>query len=243
MNGIQEVVGSIPIRSTSIFLKAFRAIAQATRTNDYAWCGDSSLTTPSILHRQYGLKHRARTGMSYCWLSWLIGTMSSDGYWFRRPPRVGLHRLISLLAVLPMLMPPGVCICQFFPCHPLPANSSSSCESAEAQTEEQCCCAAHRSRTKNDSRSQPKLQHRESHLVTNSPLPDSDTHSPGCPASVAAAVSRVTILGTWAPILADLAVELMPADQRSDTSTRADFCISNDACPRSLFLCHCSLLI
>jgi hypothetical protein len=135
-----------------------------------------------------------------------------------------LRTLLSLLAVLPMLVPSGLCVCQFAPGRA--ADSSASKLTANAES---CpCCASHAERESDSSE----------------PSSPDDNHCPNCPAVLG--VATATALPA-APVLAPDAVAASPlitepvvvathSNNRFDTSF-----VCASAPP--LFVCHCSLLI
>lgn len=133
-----------------------------------------------------------------------------------------LRALLPLLAVLPMLMPSGLCICQFAPSRV--ADSSASKLTTKA---ENCpCCASHSERESDSSE----------------PGSPTDDHCPNCPAVLGAATALPA-----APVLTSDAVAASPlitepvvvatySTNRFDTSF-----VCASAPP--LFVYHCSLLI
>ncbi|MFO0802689.1 MAG: hypothetical protein U0791_06145 [Gemmataceae bacterium] len=110
-----------------------------------------------------------------------------------------MFRLIVLLLMLPsLLMPPGVCICQFVPLRETRASSSPvglpvpSEHTKRAHSE--CTCAACRSHLDVD---QADLLHG---LPRSEPSPiDEHGHWPGCPAAINAVAHTLPLPVTTVP--------------------------------------------
>ena len=150
-------------------------------------------------------------------------------------------RTLLLLAVgLPMLMPPGVCVCQFVPYEPggaaEPARtvdvSAALQDSADAQ---RCgCCRRDRS-------SGGDFTHGAAPAKNPGPVPGK--HWPGCPAAIGAAPVKVAVPAPT-PFQPDAPACLFVAHTAEPRlpSVSADFTSTAPAAP-PLYLSHCTLLI
>lgn len=87
-----------------------------------------------------------------------------------------LRRLMVILLALPMLMPPGICICQFQPTF---VTASSSSE----DTEEPVVCCRKCGRAKCDHQKNTSSGQTPARSDDSDPSPQSPDHAPGCPAN------------------------------------------------------------
>jgi hypothetical protein len=82
-----------------------------------------------------------------------------------------LRIVLSLLALLPTLLPPGMCVCQF-----VPAPAVSTAKVAEAPRRQRCTCCRHAERPAAESSTRPKTP---AHGWNSPPVP----HDSSCPAA------------------------------------------------------------
>jgi hypothetical protein len=95
--------------------------------------------------------------------------------------------LLAILVGLPMLMPPGMCLCEYLPC---PDESSTTVDSvsvdenASAGQSTHCRCG-HRRHCLSAAEQAPRVVKRSAGIgVRSAPVPHPDKHHPGCPATI-----------------------------------------------------------
>lgn len=154
--------------------------------------------------------------------------------------------VVTFLVAVPLLMPPGMCICQFAPTgkafaatrpeadrhpHVAPASDSRS----------DCCCDSCRERA-TDAGLTAGSEGRSSH---DGSLPSGPgKHAPGCPAALGDMPTKVA-----APAVSihfDVNPGLCfdsPVGQPAASVGRNRECVSAQAASPPLFICHCSLQI
>lgn len=116
-----------------------------------------------------------------------------------------MRSLVLLLVGLPLLMPPGMCVCQLVPCGSAQAAPVATATAPTPPAPEECCCKkrAAAAPTTGDkagawSQSSPDRHHPTS--------PDSGKHQPGCPAATGFVVeARVTLPPSPVSLHIDLA--------------------------------------
>lgn len=160
--------------------------------------------------------------------------------------------VVAFLAGLPMLMPPGMCLCQFLPrgeefTAPPARQALSSGEVADASDETCDCRCGHRHQRANRDDSAPDeiktalrsaalsdCERPTSHLPAN--------HQPGCPAATGASPTKTPMAAVPAQT-PDLAAGVVTLLGDADSCNR--MCHEPMAAPLAppLFLSHCSLLI
>ena len=158
---------------------------------------------------------------------------------------------LTLLAVLPMLVPQGICLCQFLPCEqPASTPTAESTLSPVAAKTSSCSCSRHSSRGASSDRQGPG-EGRQVHasIASAAPLPEErssplpHSHMPGCPALTAAS-ARSAVLPVWTPVgLLSVAEGFATAVRPHPDVTRA---LSHDLLlftSTPIYLSHCALLI
>jgi hypothetical protein len=158
--------------------------------------------------------------------------------------------LLTILAGLPMLMPPGMCICQFVPCGrasgdetrlPLPAVGAVS---VEADSGPSCGCGHRRSRSQQVTQEPGKPGGWQSIPVDHpSPGPLAGQHAPGCPAAMTAATEKVALPTFQVHTLLVLALDCTGFTPVSvEVNSAAERVTIRPHSP-PLFLSFCTLLI
>lgn len=96
-----------------------------------------------------------------------------------------MRALLAILVGLPMLMPPGMCICQLLPCA---AAASTTDRKADSPSPETCACRKHvASQTCTTGQETRTSSTNDDHPL--GPVPYK--HSPGCPAAQSADQSKL----------------------------------------------------
>ncbi|HEX3313308.1 MAG TPA: hypothetical protein VHR72_00390 [Gemmataceae bacterium] len=91
-----------------------------------------------------------------------------------------LRIVLSLLAVLPTLLPPGMCVCQFVP-HP----TASTAKGTKAPHRHRCSCCRHVETAATESSTRPKVPAHGWNLP-------SEQHDSSCPAAQGTPLPRLT---------------------------------------------------
>lgn len=160
--------------------------------------------------------------------------------------------LLTILVGLPMLMPPGMCFCQFVPYgrasagdNSLPFPTDHHVGAGKASGRSCGCCSSRcgsdpAERDPGKPGDQPTIPAQDSDHV---PLPG--RHAPGCPFAFTAATERVALPNTPSPVqmllvpivnfVGFLTIRVKP----TIPSVRVSNCIHSPP----LFVVHCSLLI
>lgn len=157
-----------------------------------------------------------------------------------------LRALVLLLMLPPMLLPPGMCVCQFVPVGTVPAPLSASRDrelsaSHDANPRADCTCASCRSRA----------GAAPSEGGDNAPTPRDDgpsrpepgKHWPGCPAAADATPFNMVV--PTVTVQADLAAAtgfFTPVEVAVVPPVRATP-VPAPAYSPPLFISHCTLLI
>lgn len=158
--------------------------------------------------------------------------------------------LLTFLVGLPMLMPPGMCLCQFLPCgrasaddkqQPTPGQVTVSSGGDAAPS---CGCRRRQSDSEQAKQEPGKPGGWENIPVEHS-SPDRlpGQHAPDCPAAFTTATERVALLTFQVQALACLApvfVGVVPASVQSNTPV---YGVPSHVHSPPLFLSHCTLLI
>lgn len=169
--------------------------------------------------------------------------------------RIAIVRsVLALVAVLPMLMPPGMCLCQLAACPaPTPADGSSipsptpAFNSAPVITSSACAChrCGHEAAAEPDAATDaPAIPDDLPHPPDHSPGPCSGDHHPDCPVLTGLS-QRLAVLADIAgsewmqPVavaiaFAGICEDICHSHRTPDTST---------ASTAPLFIAHCALLI
>jgi hypothetical protein len=156
-----------------------------------------------------------------------------------------LRIVISLFVSLPMLMPPGMCLCEFLPC-PDASAADSKLNTSEEESDCQCRCGHGHLRSARKGKgtgSQTLTRAAATGRHESDPIPQPETHHPGCPASIGPIsdqfVNQTNAVGLL-PVAKMLELLTTPVAQRPswfDNSKSGAF----RSCPR--FIVQCTLLI
>ncbi len=151
--------------------------------------------------------------------------------------------VLTVLLALPMLMSPGMCVCQFVPCGRVrcesPRTTSVSNDQSPA-SRASCRCAKQCKRAKWDSRSHEVPAKR---LADLRPAPVPLDHVPGCPASVESAVRKVSLPADTIPTVDLPAVAWAYTPVCAFRQRYSDHRLARFPTDAPLFVSHCSLLI
>lgn len=154
-----------------------------------------------------------------------------------------IRPVLSLLAVLPMLMPPGMCLCQLVPARAGGFGSypTSAADRDPIRHADGCRCESCREPS---APTEPANGTRPDLLPTDGPRPAPLPGWPCCPAVLNVAGVNTAVLVT--PVLLPCAFPAAPVDFAAappcSPFTRPD----RDSAPSydpPLFICHCALLI
>lgn len=167
---------------------------------------------------------------------------------FRLNEYATVRTAVSLLALFPMLMPPGMCICQFVPVENVPAVPVSTSSpvtpvAGHAGARRDCSCESCRERRASEGRDEGDARRTPPHDETPS-QPGQGKHWPGCPAAVGAAPLTVVLPAVTVHADVDTAVSFTSSVAEPVGSIRhAGEWVSPQAKSPPLFLSHCALLI
>ena len=155
--------------------------------------------------------------------------------------------LVLFLILPPLLMPPGMCICQLVPTTsasttPPSAPAEQPTASHAASPRPDCTCYSCRSQAASGA-----PEHGDRHLAqtpTEEPFgPEPGKHWPGCPAAVGSAPLVVVLPTVTTPVdLAAITTSFAPAAETVVSAIRA-VPVSAPAVSPPLFISHCTLLI
>jgi hypothetical protein len=101
-----------------------------------------------------------------------------------------LRTVVSLLAVLPTLLPPGICVCQF-----VPPPSAATAKAPEAPRRQRCTCCRHAERPTTVASTRPKAP---AHGWNLPPTP----HDTSCPAAQDTPLPRLANIGSSQLVMA-----------------------------------------
>lgn len=159
-----------------------------------------------------------------------------------------MRTVVSLLALLPMLMPPGMCVCQFLPAERAhaslaPVSPALPPVPVHADARRDCSCDSCRERAATNVRDEAAGRRTPpAHDPPSRPGPVE--HWPGCPAAIGAAPLTVALPSVTIHIHVDAPApfttpQVEPVSTHDRPLTRV---MSPHASP-PLFLSHCALLI
>lgn len=161
-----------------------------------------------------------------------------------------LRVLLTILVGLPMLMPPGMCICQFVPCGRAATDETRLPLSADgaamvgADSGPSCGCVHRRSRSQQAKQEFGKPGGLESIPVDPpSPWPLPGQHAPGCPAAMTAATEKVALPTFQVNTLLVLALDFVGFTPVSVEVNRPAERVTIRPHSPPLFLAFCRLLI
>lgn len=157
--------------------------------------------------------------------------------------------LVAFLVGLPLLMPPGVCICQFLPCAKAAANNTrlpATRKVTPVLSEGRSSCNCHRHRvsvtieTANDGGDVTSTSAKQSDPLPN----DRHQHAPGCPAAVQSA-DKSHFTGTPRLMLKDVTgvMALLPLLVHRPGTVQSRPTISHRSADSPIFLTFCTLVI
>ncbi len=155
--------------------------------------------------------------------------------------------LLTILVGLPMLMPPGMCLCQFVPCGHASADETrlpSSGEGAVNAVADSGGCGHCRSRSAQAKQEPGKPGNRENVPVEDSdPVPLPGQHAPGCPAALSAGTEKMALPTSQVQTLLLLALDCVGFTAASTNANIAVERVTSHVHSLPLFLSHCTLLI
>lgn len=156
-----------------------------------------------------------------------------------------IRPVLSLLAVLPMLMPPGMCLCQFVPARAGGSGALPSPVPAPTRvgTRHGDCCRCESCRT-SDTPSALADDTRTNHQPTDGPRPAPRPGWPCCPAVLNAPGANTAV--PTAPVLLTFTFPAGPVDLVTGLPCSPFDHADRDHEPSHgppLFICHCALLI
>jgi hypothetical protein len=158
--------------------------------------------------------------------------------------------LLTILAGLPMLMPPGMCICQFVPCGrasadetrlPVPTDGAVT---VAVDSGPSCGCGHRRSQSQQAKQKPGKPGGLENIPVDHSaPNPLPGQHAPGCPAALTAATEKVALPTSQLQTLLVLALDFVGSAPVSSEMDGPSERVTIRPHSPPLFLSYCTLLI
>lgn len=158
--------------------------------------------------------------------------------------------LLTSLVGLPMLMPPGMCLCQFLPCGRASAAGSGQTSAGEAaaspgvESAPSCGCRNQRGNSEQAKQEPGKPGGWENLPAGDScPVPLPGGHAPGCPAACSSAAEKVALPGFQIQILAAPALSFVGIAAVNDKANVPAYGLPAHVHSPPLFLAHCTLLI
>jgi len=161
--------------------------------------------------------------------------MKDEGYKSEVLNRVVLRHLLALVVGLPMLMPPGMCVCQFVPCSDASTEYQETSSDTAAVAAERCKCSTHRNAVELTSSDEP--------VAKSSPRHVPHDHAPGCPAKLGATPNKIAPPPLVAPHALDLVVSYFWVEAQSIASRGLADEVLVQGSPPPLFLAHCAFLL
>jgi hypothetical protein len=157
-----------------------------------------------------------------------------------------VRTFIVLLVGLPLLMPPGMCVCQFVPCER--SDVSAVTPSETDGTAPTCCCARKARRERADARPDASGLTAGDSSVKGSardrtPSPRPANHDAGCPASLSVAFSKVSPANPLTVAAADRTGESVALPATPTLSFAMTDLAAEGPSALPLYLSHCTLLI
>lgn len=153
--------------------------------------------------------------------------------------------LLTILIGLPMLMPPGTCICQFVPCGRASADETrlpSPGETAVSAGADSGGCGHCRRRSEQTNQEPGKPGGESIPIDHSSPVPLPGQHAPGCPAACTTSTEKVALPTSQVQTLLVLALDFIGFTTVVKASIPAVQELDHVHSP-PLFLSHCKLLI
>lgn len=155
---------------------------------------------------------------------------------------VMFRAVLTVLLVLPMLVSPGMCVCQFVPCGRVRCESPRTTLASidrSLSSRASCRCAKPCNRAERGSRSHGAVAKQ---LADLRPAPVPIDHIPGCPASVESTVRKVSLPADAIPTVDLQAVAWVFTPVRTSRQRYSDR-LARFPADAPLFVSHCSLLI
>lgn len=143
--------------------------------------------------------------------------------------------IVLLLTALPMLMPPGMCVCQFVPRHnDATCRDEKACDSA-GDTSTWCKCSTHSEFSQVQPAGEPVATSSSGHVPHE--------HAPGCPAALGTTPNKMLATPVVLPSEFGVATAILviAPDKTNSLGHFRSESISHFDPP--LFLTHCSLVL
>lgn len=151
--------------------------------------------------------------------------------------------VLSLLAALPMLMPPGICLCQAASRNADQRQKQSVAAKVAPPAPSQCCCTRHRKRTEATQCVASNLPTGRKNIRPDSiPSQQDEQHSPGCP-SASDATSSKFVQRTVQPFAPTMSHDLVTIEPCLVTVAYQEPAPRKAGNPCPLYLANCSILI
>jgi len=152
-----------------------------------------------------------------------------------------LQSVLLFLVGLPMLMPPGMCVCQFGICHGVPSAPELAEADPALEPDARCCCASRAARDATIPAGSKALPILFAGGPKSHRLPGQ--HTPGCPASLGPVMARTAILAApvAVPAVPQVSMDFVSASSAEPLGTTAHLPPSIVAPP--LYLSHCTFVI
>jgi hypothetical protein len=159
---------------------------------------------------------------------------------------VVFRALLAILVGLPMLMPPGMCLCEYLPC---PDESSTIVDSVSVdENASECqsthCRCGHRRHRPSAAQQPTRVVKRSAGIgVYSAPVPYSDRHHPGCPATIGPISVQASLRNT--PVLMPIPMIAPEVAFSSVIDSNFTAPVQDTSSPPSnpRYIAHCSLLI
>ena len=161
--------------------------------------------------------------------------MKDEGY----PPevlnRVMLRQLLTLVVSLPMLMPPGMCVCQFVAYGDAATEHRETSSDTAVSVPVFCKCSTHQHVTDLVSTDEP--------AATSSPGQFPHEHDPSCPALLGTTPNKVAPTQLVGPHSFDVVVSYFWIQVQAVSCQAQPDEVLVQGSPPPLFLAHCAFLL
>ena len=147
-----------------------------------------------------------------------------------------LRQLLALIVGLPMLMPPGMCVCQFMPCNNA-SNGYVRTSYVSTGDPDKCCKCSSRSDRAG------LVAPIGGTVAKSSPGQLPHEHAPSCPAALGATPNKISPAPFVMPPSLDLAVSYFWVEIQTISSRGQQDEALVQGSPPPLFLAHCSFLL
>jgi len=143
--------------------------------------------------------------------------------------------VLTLLIALPMLVPPGMCICQFAPVGSASAGTSYQLEVRHAAGRSDCRCESCSGRVADD--------HGRKVKPSDSPVvPKHDDHAPHCPAALGDLPTKMAVPALVIHLDTDVGFVSAVVERNVFRAQDRDI-VSHVSTSPPLFISHCTLVI